>query len=156
MSLIIPSTSRTVMQMTTPPVGWTKDTSFDEFTLRVVTGAASSGGTTNFTTVFNDYTAPPVTTGPVSSVGATTITSTTLATHSHHRVVYPGPVGTGARLPTPTSPAILGQVSVTVAENPTGGGGSHTHPVGTLACTSMSGGLDFRLRYVDVIIVTRA
>lgn len=156
MALVIPSTSRTTMQMTTPPVGWTKDTSYNEFTLRAVTGSVSTGGTSDFSTVFSDYTTQPVSTGPVS-LGATTLTTTNLASHQHGRVSYPGPTGTGARLPSPApiSPALLSQVSVTVSENLTGGGGAHTHPIGTITCSSISGGLDFRINYVDVIIVTR-
>lgn len=159
MSFIIPSTSRTTMQMTTPPVGWTKDTSYNEYTLRVQTGSVTSGGTVNFTTAFTSYTTQPVSSS--ISLGATTINNQMLPSHTHSRNWNNPPVSVGIRpargSPIAYSSTVRSPVFTVPAtiHGSTGGGGSHTHPIGTIAATQISGGLDFRLSYVDIILVTR-
>jgi hypothetical protein len=53
----IPSGSIALFRQTAAPTGWTKDTSnFNNHAIRIVTGAASSGGSLDFSTVFG-YTA---------------------------------------------------------------------------------------------------
>lgn len=160
MSLIIPSTSRTVMRVTTPPVGWTKDTSFNEFTLRVTTGSVTSAGAINFTTVFNDYTVQPATVTISPTVGSVTLTTSQLPTHRHDRL-WVGPTRTsspGRGQPTAYQSTLRATYSSTLTHNdntPAPTGTSHTHPIGTVSSSSISGGLDFRLLYVDIILVTR-
>jgi len=50
---LIPSGTVMLFAQTNAPVGWTKITTHDNKALRVVSGAASSGGTTTFTSAFN-------------------------------------------------------------------------------------------------------
>ena len=47
-----PSGTKLLFQQTSAPTGWTKSTTHDNKALRVVSGAASSGGTVAFTTAF--------------------------------------------------------------------------------------------------------
>ncbi len=51
-SMSIPSGTLMLFQQTAAPSGWTKDTTHNDKALRVVSGTASSGGTSNFSTVF--------------------------------------------------------------------------------------------------------
>jgi hypothetical protein len=106
---------------TAAPTGWTKGTTHDNKALRIVSGTVTTGGTQNFTAVLN------------GTVGATTLTTAQMPSHTHG-VVY-GVFGTGA--------GVTGSLSNKTNPNTgaTGGGGSHTH--------SMD------VAYVDVIIATK-
>jgi len=122
---------------TAAPTGWTKSTTHNNKALRVVSGTAGSGGSTAFTTVFASRTAS-------GSVGATTLTTAQMPSHSHTF-----PVRANSTTLAPNKAA--GQVGTATA-NPstsaTGGGGSHTH--------SFTGSaMDFAVQYVDVIIATK-
>ena len=48
-----PATTLMLFQQTAAPVGWTKETTHNDKGLRVVSGAASSGGTDAFSTAFS-------------------------------------------------------------------------------------------------------
>ena len=56
---------------TAAPTGWTKSTTHDNKALRVVSGSVTTGGTQNFTAVLN------------GNVGATTLTTAQIPSHSH-------------------------------------------------------------------------
>ena len=72
--LYFPSGTRMLFQQTAAPTGWTKDTSdTNERALRVVSGTVSSGGTSNFTSVF----------GASTVTGATSPGTNTVADHDH-------------------------------------------------------------------------
>ena len=123
-----------LFQQTSAPVGWTKQTTHDNKTLRVVTGTASSGGSSSFTSVFTSRT-------PVGTVGNTTLTTAQMPSHSHSFDIYDdtfgGFVARGG-----------GTMRGTINTTSTGGGSSHTH--------SFSGtAMDFAVQYVDVIIATK-
>ncbi len=62
-----------LFQQTTAPAGWTKETTHDDKSLRVVTGTASSGGVTAFNTVF----------GTGKTAGDTTLTSAQSGVPAH-------------------------------------------------------------------------
>lgn len=49
---VIPSGTRMLFQQTNAPVGWTKDTTHNDKALRVVSGAAGSGGAVDFSAAF--------------------------------------------------------------------------------------------------------
>jgi hypothetical protein len=104
-----PVGTRMSFQQTSAPTGWTKDTTaaINDSILRLVTGSATSGGTTAFST-WNAQTA----------TGDTTLSTAQIPSHSHT-----GGIGAGS-----------GQFQA--AEQPfaaagntgsTGGGGSHNH-----------------------------
>jgi hypothetical protein len=146
--------SGTVMlfAQTTAPTGWTKDTTnYNNYALRLVTGAASTGGSVAFTTAFASQTP----TGSVSitsvsgSIGSTTLSTPQIPSHSH-----------------PNGFSTSFNPGTTAYENPgygpgttgsTGGGGSHDHPL------SISGGsgtftgnaINLAVQYVDVIRATK-
>jgi hypothetical protein len=69
-----PAGTRVLFQQTSAPTGWTKITTFNDAALRVVSGAASSGGSTGFSTVFSA--------GGVAS-NSIALTTAQMPSHSH-------------------------------------------------------------------------
>ena len=138
-----PSGTAMLFAQTSAPTGWTKSTTHNDKALRVVSGTASSGGTTAFTSVFASRT-------PSGTVGATTLTATQIPSHAHRISVNP-------RIGYTTFTGSVNQ-SYSVAtgssgSNPngsdnTGGGGSHDH-------SFTANPMDFAVQYVDVIIATK-
>ena len=144
---------------TSAPTGWTKNTTTgDNSALRVVTGAASTGGSVGFTTAFASQTP----TGSVSitavsgSAGATTLTTPQIPSHSHNstgQVGYPDEgqparvVSLGGATPRPQ-----------VATTSTGGGGSHDHPFSFSSGSGTFSGnaINLAVQYIDVIRATKA
>jgi hypothetical protein len=132
--------SLVTFQQTTAPTSWTKQTTHNNKALRVVSGTASSGGSTAFTSVFTSRT-------PSGTVNNHTLSVAELASHTHavhakHAAsVPPGGTGTlcdgngGSFLGTPDS----------------GGAGSnsgHSHGFSGAA-------MDFAVQYVDIIICSK-
>jgi hypothetical protein len=130
----IPSGTLMLFQQTSAPTGWTKQTTHNNKALRVVTGTASSGGVTDFTTIFQSRTIG-------GTVGDTTLSSAQIASHNHSITYHSA--GTGAVVARGTG----GSLGSTNTAN-TGGGGAHTH--------SFTGNaLDFSVQYVDLIIASK-
>jgi hypothetical protein len=150
-------TSGTLMlfQQTSAPTGWTKQTTHDNKALRVVSGSASSGGTTAFTSVFANQT-PTITTASLSA-GATTLSLAQTPSHNHSAPTpnggFPGegPVtgGNGYFYGTFANVRFQGQTSLV---NPNGGGGSHTH---TISGSATSSAITLNVQYVDLIIASK-
>lgn len=70
---LIPAGTVMLFAQTNAPTGWTKITTHDNKALRVVSGAASSGGTTGFTAAFNT----------VITTDGTTLTIDQMPAHYH-------------------------------------------------------------------------
>lgn len=124
---VIPSGTRMLFQQSTAPVGWTKDISHNDKALRVVSGAAGSGGMLDFSAAFIS-----------GSVGATTLTVAQIPAHDHGTPVYArdgstAHVGDGGGASTYNG----------VRSGSTGGGESHTHSI------------NLDIKYVDIIIAIK-
>jgi len=148
---------------TTAPTGWTKDTSnFNNSSLRIVTGTASSGGSVDFTTAFASQTP----TGSVSitavsgSAGNTTLTVPQIPSHNHPYTF--GPSSGGG--PNPTGTYRFGvtagettSIGPTAAVNAQGGGGAHSHPFSFSSGSGTFSGnaINLAVKYVDVIRATK-
>lgn len=132
---------------TAAPTGWTKSTTHDNKALRVVSGTASSGGTTAFSTVFANQT-PTITTSGLSA-GATTLTTAQLASHTHVTNIYRG---SGGGVFEDLFIGTNNFVNTYVNTQASGGGGSHTH---TVSGTATSSAVTLNVQYVDVIIATK-
>ena len=138
---------------TNAPAGWTKDTvSNNNSTLRCVTGAASTGGSVDFTTAFSSQTP----TGSVSissisgSLGATTLTTPQIPSHTHPN----------SAPPTPTSPYFNYPrtfFTTSSATGAAGGGGSHDHPFSFSSGSGTFSGnaINLAVKYVDFIRCTK-
>ena len=131
-----PSGTVMLFAQTSAPTGWTKSTTHNDKALRVVSGSASSGGTTAFTSVFASKT-------PSGTVGATTLTTAQIPSHAHK-------ISIGPRIGYSTftnftnqnySSQTTGTTNHPAGSDNTGGGGSHTHSID--------------VAYVDVIIATK-
>lgn len=134
----IPSGTAMLFKQTSAPTGWTKVTTDDNAALRVVSGTAGTGGTVNFTTAFASQAVS-------GTVGNTTITVSTMASHNH--TYNGGPFGT----PFPAGgldSAGGGAAFAGFTINNTGGDGAHNH--------SFSGtAINLAVKYVDVIVATK-
>jgi hypothetical protein len=120
-------------KQTTAPTSWSKQTTINDFTLRVVSGTASSGGTSAFTTVFASRIVP-------GSAGNTTLTTPQIPSHLH----------TYRRVATITAEPRFDPAGAPSPSNTgsTGGGGTHNHPF-------TASNMDFAVQYVDVIIAQK-
>lgn len=127
---------------TAAPTGWTKSTSHNDKTLRVVSGTASSGGSTAFSSVF---TARTITQANLPNV--TLVTTITDPGHAHVQR-GDGGGGTGGRV----------VLDVGNASNSLSGNTTASSTTGITASTSLGGSgtaVDFAVQYVDVIIATK-
>jgi hypothetical protein len=143
--------TRMLFAQTSAPTGWTKDaTNYNNFALRVVTGAASTGGSVGFTTAFASQTPA----GSVSidtaglSAGATTLTTPQIPSHTHTvNTGFTGAPGGGG--PTASTPSA-------VPSGATGGGGSHNHSISGSATATFTGtAINLAVQYLDVITATK-
>lgn len=149
-----PSGTLMLFQQTSAPTGWTKQSTHNDKALRVVSGSASSGGVTGFTTVF----------GSSKSTGSYTLLTNDIPSHTHTGTTN----STGAHTHTTTIPndnagstnqatSLLNTVGTSTAwasssdgahthaftSDATGGGGGHSHT------------LSLDLAYVDLIIASK-
>jgi hypothetical protein len=141
---VFPSGTAILFAQTAAPTGFTKSLTHDNKALRVVTGAASSGGTSAFTTVFTNQT-PTITTSGLSA-GATTLTTAQIPSHSHSNG------GTTTPNQTLSNTAGFDPGLITASTGSTGGGGSHDH---TITGTATSTAITLDVQYVDIIIATK-
>lgn len=118
---------------TAAPTGWTKVTTYNDAALRIVNGAASSGGVTGFATIFAA--------GGITS-GATTLSTAQMPSHNH---IWSDPVNVTRALYDPGGPIFFttSEGGGGAGTSYTGGSGSHTHSV------------TMNLKYVDVIIASK-
>lgn len=167
----IPAGTKMLFVQTAAPTGWTKDVTYDNRALRVVSGAAGSGGTVAFTSAFTSQTVSGTTGSTVAggTVGDTTLTSSQIPAHTHFVAV--NAIG-NSTLGSTTSVAVesndAGDTQYILNTNgssspsigltsSTGGDGSHTHGfTGTGHTHSFSGSVDLAVQYVDVIICTKS
>jgi hypothetical protein len=119
-----------LFQQTASPSGWTKQTTHNDKSLRVVSGAASSGGTNAFSTVNNQ----------TVSVNNTTITQSTMASHQH--TVPSGGAAIGLQAGTGSNFLVTSNGETTSS---VGSDGPHSHGI-TIA---------FAVAYVDLIIASK-
>lgn len=124
-----------VFAQTNAPTGWTKSTTHNNKALRVVSGAASSGGTVDFTVAFAAKT-------PAGTVNNTTLTAAQIPDHTHSTVLR----NTGGSINSSNTKGSTGSFGATTTSTATGGAHNHTF-TGTA--------IDLAVKYVDVIIATK-
>jgi|688.fasta_scaffold01227_35 hypothetical protein len=144
-SVSFPSGTLMLFQQTAAPTGWTKQTTHNNKALRVVSGTASSGGTTAFTTVFASRTpagtvsvsgsnsggsiANATVTGSVSGsnsgggVSNHTLSTSEMPSHQHGLSMIAPDVGGGDVVLRYSA----GYTNTRLATDFTGGSGSHGH-----------------------------
>lgn len=175
----VPSGTAMLFQQTSAPTGWTKSTTHNDKALRVVSGTASSGGTTAFTTALGTPSvsgsvgisgAPAVGNLAVSmsgNISSTTLSINTIPSHSHSSTIVTG-ASTNDTSATRISRANNSELkNINVGTNSSGGNGSHNHghnlsgvlngapSVGNLAGSLSSATAAINVQYVDIIIATK-
>jgi len=119
---------------TAAPTGWTKSTTHNNKALRVVSGAAGSGGSVAFTTAFSSKTVS-------GTVGGTALTVAQLPPHTH-------PINFQSSNAGAINASVGAGQSSGTATGSTGDGETHTH--------SFTGtNIDLSVQYVDVIIAAK-
>lgn len=155
----IQSGSITLFRQETAIVGWTKLTSHNDYTLRVVSGTAGTGGTVGYSTVFSNITVSGTFTGTVTGTGATSLTPSALPAHTHGNYLKSTTYGTSFSYKAPPVPSPSGSwvqpgspLTMTTGTSLTATAAGHTHPAsGTINSTLSNATLDFRVNYVDMI-----
>lgn len=153
---ILPSGTVLLFVQTSAPTGWTKSTTHNDKVLRVVSGTASSGGLTDFSSVFTSRT-------PSGSVGGTELTESQMPKHWHRMKgpnagdvpqggadgwsIYGGGTPDDGGWAYGTWSVGGGAASGSYSTG-TGNGASHSH-----SFTGSS--LDFNVKYVDAIIAIK-
>lgn len=153
-----PTGTKMLFAQSAAPTGWTKDTTHNDKTIRVVTGTASSGGSNSFSSAFSNITpSGSVTTSVTGSVQNHTLTVAQIPAHSHS-------LGSNTRvqLGYDNGEAYAGKTvnnphgSVTYSTQNTGGGQAHNHGWNGTATSSFTGNsISLDVQYVDVIICTK-
>jgi hypothetical protein len=133
----LPTGTAMMFVQTSAPTGWTKSTTHDNKALRVVSGAASSGGSVAFTTAFASQT---------TTIGNTTLTASQIPSHTHSFATQTGTAGTGSGYVTGTAASPIVSTGTFTTDGGTGGGTAHTHT---------STAINLAVSYVDVIIATK-
>lgn len=119
-----------LFQQSAAPVGWTKVVSSNNAALRVVSGAAGSGGSVDFTSAFVN-----------GSVGATGLTIAQMPSHAHS-ITVPTYTETGIGVMASGATTTF-DGNITFGTDAVGGGTTHTHT------------LNLDVKYVDVIIASK-
>jgi hypothetical protein len=151
--------TRMLFAQTSAPTGWTKDaTNYNNYALRVVTGAASTGGSVGFTTAFASQTPTISNTLSVDSsglsAGSTTLTTAQMPSHTHNIPRIPSEGNNQFGFLGLSDGNQLQQI----ASGSTGGGGSHNHSISgsaTLSGSITSSAINLAVQYLDVITATK-
>lgn len=143
----IPTGTLMLFQQTAAPTGWVKQTTHDNKALRVVSGTAGSGGSTAFSTVFQNQT-PTINTSGLSA-GATTLSTAQMPSHSHSV----SPFNQGGSTDGGSAVFAIWNNGGSVGTSSVGGGGSHTHSISGSATSSA---ITLNVQYVDLIIASKS
>jgi hypothetical protein len=152
-SALVPAGTVALFVQTAAPTGWTKGATHDDKALRVVTGAAGTGGSQAFTTAF--ATGRTLT----GATDSTVLSTDEIPSHKHDLIANDtsnSSLNSGDQIALQRSVSADGDyilrgtsTSATLGESAaTGGGDGHTHDAGTLAVA-------MDVNYVDVIIATK-
>lgn len=139
-----------LFQQTAAPTGWTKQTTHNDKSLRVVSGSAGSGGSVAFTTALGT----PAVSGSVSvsgNISSTTLSTSQIPSHSHG---YRAAGGTNNGNAAYGNAAQANRVINSGVTNNAGGGGSHNHGH-NLAGSLSSASTTINVQYVDLIIAAK-
>lgn len=152
----VPAGTLMLFQQTSAPIGWTKQTTHNDKALRVVSGAAGSGGVQAFSTVFARTATDPYTMArsdmPNISLG-TTISGTTPVRRANNATLALGADGSGGFSPYHTGGATTDNIALSGSATPTIGGNASLN--GGVTQTTFAPTMDIRVQYVDLIIASK-
>jgi hypothetical protein len=144
----IPSGTVMLFYQSSAPTGWTQVTTLNDYALRLVSGSGgSTGGSTAFSTVFSNQT-PSINVSGLS-VGATTLSTTQMPSHTHTVAVGITCTTAGNN---PLGYGCSGTIRFYSTTSSTGGGGSHTHSISGSATSSA---VTLNVQYANIIICSK-
>lgn len=161
--IYLPYNTATTFQQTAAPTGFTKVTTYNDYTLRVVSGSTSTGGSVAFSTCFASRSISGTVSG---SVQAMTLSTSQLPSHTHW---YSGsPIDDANFSGTGSNGQMYGLMSDGGAgynsNDPnygsgrnllaSGGGGSHDH--GAVSGSLSGATVNLAINYVDIILATKS
>lgn len=155
-SAFVPGTV-TFFQQTTAPTGWTKQTTNDNYTLRIVSGSGSTTvrNNVNFSTAMTDITF----TGTASSSGSTSSDDADLPSHNHtvSMVTYGpyAPHAVRATIATAGTGISDALVQVPNAFDTNSSPGAHGHNISGSAVPVTGGPGKFAVKYLDFILARK-
>lgn len=129
----LPAGTSMLFAQTAAPTGWTKSTTHNNKALRVVSGAAGSGGSVAFTSAFTSQAVS-------GAVGGTSLTVAQMPPHTHDYTTIGGGAVIGAATPL--------YATALAATSSVGNGDPHTH-------TFTGTAINLAVQYVDVIIAVK-
>ena len=140
--VILESGTVSLYYQASAPTGWTQLTSLNDYALRIASsGGGTTGGSIAFSTVFSS-------TSPTVTVGATTLSSTQIPTHSHSYSVSNVDNKQATWVPCNFSGFSYSNSGLSSATTGSfGGGDSHTH--------SATSTLNLNVRYVNIILCSK-
>lgn len=145
--------SKSIFKQSTTITGWTKITTYNEYTLRLVNGITSFSTTQNFPTVYGEVSFTG-TVSPSGLVGNTTLTAQML--YHTHDATYTTNASPGAS-PMATGVTLNNNHDInppTSSSGMTGGGLSHNHPLSS-SVNFYGSPLNMSIKYVDVILASK-
>jgi hypothetical protein len=158
MATSIQNNSITTFRQAWAPVKWTKETSLNDYALRVTSTLISDSNTTgvNFSTAFNQQLMFGGTLNVSATIGAT---AGTLTSHSHN-VVSAGAVLTSSTKPlfySPQNPTqfITSFSQTNTLSGSTGTGTAHTHTFTATTKTVTVPMPNISIKYIDIILAKR-
>lgn len=147
--------TKTFFNQTTAPTGWTKDTGFDDYTIRIVSGSTGNTnyGLNGFSTVLNDSMTWP---GTVSSVtGTLDSADADLPAHTHTFRYASYPFSSTRYCTVNPTGFKLATAGTTTTSGPAGAGSAHVHSIsgtGTITGDNMN----IAVTYVDFILASKS
>ena len=153
-----------LFQQTSAPTSWTKQTTHNNKALRVVSGTATPGGSTAFTSVFASRTPAGSVSVSGGTVGNTTLTTPQIPSHTHPGACFApnsriddDVIRSGTPYPAPIQYfAPVYNVGAQPSDTgSTGGNGAHSHPFSVGSASFSGSAQDFAVQYVDIIICSK-
>lgn len=140
---LIEAGTKMLFQQTSAPTGWTKDTTHNDKAIRIVSGTASSGGSTAFSSVLTSRT---ILQANLPSYNLSH--SLTAADHVH------GYTASDANVQINNGTGNTVQAGDSIGSETTAGSGSLAVS-GTISSGGSGTAMDFDINYVDAIIATK-
>jgi len=159
-----PSGTFTTVHQTAAPLGWVKNTSYNDRALRLVNGTVTAGGTSAFTSVFANRTIAEA--NLPSHTHSFSATTSSDGAHQHNvtnSIVNTGSVSGGSYITTSGNDGAgdrhysLESTNDVADRHLTSSNGAHTHTVsGTSGATGSGSAMDFAVAYIDLILIQKS
>jgi hypothetical protein len=155
---IFPTGTITVFRQTAAPLGWTKITTYNNFTLRIVSGSASTGGSIDFTSAMLSQTISGSVSNSVSTFPLNITSGSTLADLPSH-LHSAGTRYFNSIVPITAGPAfaprnVWTNRGFTSPSGPQGGNEGHSHTLTVNSVTFQGTTKNFSVNYVDLIVAS--